>query len=68
MLSEETEIEIKDECELLECIKNPTKKQKEFDKIAQAYEQGKETGYGIVMATIEELSLEEPQIIKQRGK
>ena len=27
-----------------------------------------ETGYGIVMPTIDELSLEEPQIIKQSGK
>ena len=68
VLSEETEIEIKDECELLECINNLSKKQKEFDKIAQAYEQVKETGYGIVMPTIDELSLEEPQIIKQSGK
>lgn len=68
VLSEETEIEIKDECELLDCINNLSKKQKEFDKIAQAYEQVKETGYGIVMPTIDELSLEEPQIIKQSGK
>ena len=37
-------------------------------KIAAAYQQVQDTGYGIVMPTMEELSLEEPQIIKQSGK
>lgn len=68
VLSEQTDLEIKDECALLDCINNLSQKQKEFDKIAQAYEQVKETGYGIVMPTIDELSLEEPEIIKQSGK
>ena len=68
VLSEQTKLEIKDECELLSCIAELSKKQSEFDKIAQAYEQVKETGYGIVMPTMDELSLEEPQIIKQSGK
>ena len=68
VLSEQTGIEIDDECALLECIGNLSQKQKEFDKIAQAYEQVKDTGYGIVMPAIDELSLEEPQIIKQSGK
>lgn len=68
VLSEQTEIDIKDECALLDCINKLSAKQKEFDKIAIAYEQVKETGYGIVMPTIDELSLEEPQIIKQSGR
>ena len=68
VLSEQTELDINDECALLNCIKNLSNKQKEFDKIAQAYEQVRETGYGIVMPAIDELTLEEPQIIKQSGK
>lgn len=48
--------------------KRTFQKQKDFDKLAQAYEQVQENGYGIVMPTIEELSLEEPEIIKQSGK
>lgn len=68
VLSEQTGLEIKDECALLNCINDLSQKKKEFDKIAQAYDQVKETGYGIVMPTIDELSLEEPQIIKQSGK
>ncbi len=68
VLSEQTGLEIADEYALLNAIQSLAEKQKEFDKIAQAYEQVKETGYGIVMPTIEELSLEEPKIIRQSGK
>lgn len=68
VLSEQTGIDIADECALFSCIRGLSQKQKEFDKIAQAYEQVKETGYGIVMPTIDELSLEQPEIIKQSGK
>lgn len=68
VLSERTGLEITDEYSLLNCISELSLKQKEFDKIAQAYKQVQDTGYGIVMPTIEELSLEEPQIIKQSGK
>ncbi len=68
VVSEKTGIDIKDEGEMLNCIEDLSKKQKEFDKIAQAYEQVQATGYGIVMPSIEELELEEPKIIKQSGK
>lgn len=67
-LSEQTGLDISDECDLMTCLGTLSVKQKEFDKIAQAYEQVKETGYGIVMPTIDELTLDEPQIIKQSGK
>lgn len=68
VLSERTGLEIGDETQLLESISRLSQKQSEFDKIAQAYEQVQDSGYGIVMPTMEELSLEEPQIIKQNGK
>ncbi|MBQ4129553.1 MAG: stage IV sporulation protein A [Ruminococcus sp.] len=68
ILSEQTGIEINNEKSLLDCICELSEKKAQFDKISQAYEQVKETGYGIVMPTLEELSLEEPQIIKQNGK
>ena len=68
ILSEKTGIDIVDEKSHLDCIFELSQKKSRFDKIAQAYEQVLDTGYGIVMPTIEELSLEEPQIIKQNGK
>lgn len=68
ILSEKTGIDIVDEKSLLDCIFELSQKKSQFDKIAGAYEQVKETGYGIVMPTLDELTLEEPQIIKQNGK
>jgi stage IV sporulation protein A len=68
VLSEKTGLEIDDECSLLDCVSELSEKQREFDKIAAAYQQVQDTGYGIVMPTMDELSLEEPQIIKQSGK
>ncbi len=41
---------------------------KQYDKIRDAYNEVQNTGYGIVMPDIEELSLEEPEIIRQGGK
>ena len=67
-LSERTGLDITDERTLLTCVSELSDKQREFDKIAAAYKQVQETGYGIVMPTIDELTLEEPQIIHQSGK
>ena len=41
---------------------------KEYEKIKPALDEVEATGYGIVMPDIDELSLEEPEIIKQGGK
>ena len=41
---------------------------REYEKIRSALEQVEATGYGIVMPTIDELSLEEPEIIRQGGR
>jgi stage IV sporulation protein A len=39
-----------------------------YDRVAQALEQVKETGYGIVMPDTDELTLEEPEIVRQGGR
>ena len=68
VLSEETGLDIADESALMRCVNDLSLKRREFDKIAQAYRQVQETGYGIVMPTIDELKLDEPKIIRQGGK
>jgi stage IV sporulation protein A len=40
----------------------------EYDKVAQALADVRETGYGIVVPSIEELQLEEPEIVRQGGR
>lgn len=68
VLGEKTGFEIADEKSLLECMLSLSKIQKEFEKIDEAYKCVNEKGYGIVMPTMDELSLEEPEIVKQGGK
>ena len=40
----------------------------EYDKVAFALQEVKQKGYGIVSPTVDELTLEEPEIIKQGGR
>ena len=49
-------------------LKELTAIRKRFEKIENALSEVEATGYGIVMPTIDELSLEEPEIVKQGGK
>jgi stage IV sporulation protein A len=41
---------------------------KTYDRIKDALDEVEATGYGIVMPTMDELSLEEPEIMRQGGK
>ena len=68
ILGEETGIEILNESDLLPLLRELTAVKKEFEKIKSALEEVEATGYGIVMPTIDELSLEEPEIVKQGGR
>lgn len=68
ILGEKTGIQIDDEGSLLDCMLSLAETKKSYDKIRDAYESVQETGYGIVMPDITELTLEEPEIIKQSGK
>ncbi len=68
VLSEKTELDIQDESQLLSQLLEMTEIKKTFQKLRQAYDDVLETGYGIVMPEVEELTLEEPQILKQNGK
>ena len=41
---------------------------KKYEKVKAALDEVQQTGYGIVMPGLEELTLEEPEIVKQGGK
>ena len=68
ILGEQTGLDIVDEAGLLPCIVSLAKAKRAYDKIKPALDQVEATGYGIVMPGLEELSLEEPQIVKQGGQ
>ena len=68
VLGEQTGLELCDEASLMPCIISLVRAKKEYEKIRSALEQVEATGYGIVMPTIDELHLEEPEIVKQGGR
>lgn len=65
VLTEISGVEISNEGDLFSTITNLAETKKEYDKIANALEEVKATGYGIVTPSIDELILDEPEIIKQ---
>ena len=67
ILSQKSGFSIKDKEELIELLSSLASMKTEYDKISDALKELDETGYGIVMPTIDELSLEEPEIVKQHG-
>ena len=68
ILKEETGIEIDGEEMLIPTLKELAKIKREFEKYKGALEEVNQIGYGIVMPSSEELSLEKPEIIKKGGK
>ena len=68
VLSEKSGVKITGERELMDCICDLAASKSRFDRVAQAYSDVLDHGYGIVMPTMEELSLEEPEIVRQNGK
>lgn len=68
ILTEKSGIDIRNERELMECICELANAKSNYDRIGKAYDDVLESGYGIVMPTMEELSLEEPEIVRQSGK
>lgn len=68
ILGEETGLEIENDNDLLPLLKDLMKIKQEYEKIENALSEVEATGYGIVMPQIEDLTLEEPEIVKQGGK
>lgn len=67
LLSRQCGVDIADDFYLMSYMKHLTHAKQEYDKIKMALQQVKETGYGIVTPTMEELTLEEPQIVTKGG-
>ena len=68
VLGEQTGLDIVDEASLLPCVVSLARAKRAYDKIKSALDQVEATGYGIVMPGIDELTLEEPEIVRQGGQ
>lgn len=68
IIGECTGLETENESDLMPQILALTGFKKRFEKFSSALDDVEKKGYGIVMPSIDELSLDEPEIIKQGGK
>lgn len=68
VLAETTSINISDDSMLLETLTELSQIRDKYNKIKNALEEVEATGYGIVMPSIDELTLDEPQIVRQGGR
>lgn len=65
---EQSGLTIRGEADLIPLLTRLAKIQKEYERFDGALTQVRQTGYGIVMPTIDELTLDEPEIVKQGGR
>lgn len=68
VISDETGLDITDDEELMQRVRELAQAQKAYERFRNAIDEVEATGYGIVMPTIDELSLEEPEIMRQGGR
>lgn len=68
IIGEAAGIPLENEGELIPKITELVRIREKYSRLAGALEEAERTGYGIVMPTLSELTLEEPEIIKQSGK
>lgn len=68
ILSDVSGLEIKTEADLMEKLSVLADTGRKYERIKSALDEVEATGYGIVMPTIDEMTLEEPEIMKQGGR
>lgn len=68
ILGEKCNRDITGENELLDIIENLYRAKVEYDKVSEALNDVKETGYGLVAPQLDEMKLEEPEIVQQGGR
>lgn len=65
VLSKQCGTKIENDLHLVSYIKTLSHAKKQYDKLESALKQVEECGYGIVTPSVDELTLEDPQIVKQ---
>lgn len=68
ILGEQSGFKVEDEEGLITLMSDLGKMKQEYDKISYALHEVRENGYGIVSPSTDELTLDEPKIVKQGGR
>ena len=67
-LSRQSGFQVSDDGDLMELLTQLSGVKAAYDKVSDALQQVEQTGYGIVVPSIDSLVLEEPEIMKQGGR
>ncbi len=68
ILSEMTGTDIRGEYHLISIVREMAKLKKEYDSVASAVNAVRQTGYGVIVPTKEEIKVEEPAVMKQGSR
>ena len=67
-LSEQSGFDVADDGDLMRLLTELSAVKADYDKVSSAIRDARETGYGVVVPTVDELILEEPEIMKRGGR
>ena len=67
-ISEQSGFDVADDGDLMRLLTELSAVKADYDKVSSAIRDARETGYGVVVPTVDELILEEPEIMKQGGR
>lgn len=67
-ISSESGFTIKNDSDLMQLLRSLSDLKEEYSRVHDALEQVRETGYGVVMPTIDEMIMAEPEIVRQGGR
>lgn len=68
VLTEQSGLNVGDERELFRLVRDLSVAKREFDKVSKAVGEVRETGYGVVTPTLEDMNLMEPELIRQGNR
>ncbi len=68
VIEEETGVSVENEQQLMKKLKELSAAQSGYQRIQNALDEVEATGYGIVLPDVDDLTLEEPEIMKQGGR
>lgn len=68
VLGEECGCDIRDDFQLMSAMKEFVLAKNEYDRVASALQEAKQTGYGLVPPAMDEMELDEPEIVQQGNR
>ena len=68
IVGEQTDIQVRDAADLIGVLGEFAAIRRKYEKLRGALDQVYQTGYGVVMPSVDELTLEAPEIVRQGGR